>query len=263
MHALHLLCAAGDRSHPAGLRANASSAVTRLDELPEPFALNLTTASLLLTKRATLTAGQFAGIAASFSPAPDRQGDRILPGAFAASIAAWAARERTPPVLWDHCSDVVIGAILSMAETDRGLEVTGQLLEGNDQADQARELMALGALSLSIGALAEPGSILLADDGTRVLQVLDLIEISITPTPADARAMILASKSLAAGTQRDLQDALRERLGLSKRQAERLLKSGWAGLRLGDDANHEPETSEAELASIATRISALTNHLRS
>jgi HK97 family phage prohead protease len=225
--------------------------------------VNLTTASLLLTKRATLTAGQFAGIAASFSPAPDRQGDRILAGAFTASIAAWAARERTPPVLWDHCSEVVIGAILSMAETDRGLEVTGQLLQGNDQADQARELMQLGALSLSIGALAEPGSIVLAADGSRVLQVLDLMEISITPTPADAGALILASKSLAAGSQRDLQDALRERLGFSKRQAERLLKSGWAGLHQAGDYTHEPDQPEAELASIAARISGLTQSLRS
>jgi len=225
--------------------------------------VNLTTASLLLHKRAALSAGQFAGIAASFAPTPDRQGDRILPGAFTASIAAWADRGRWPPVLWDHNSGIVIGSVLSMAETDRGLEVTGQLLEGNDQADEARELMQMGALSLSIGAMAAPGTILLADDGTRVLQVLDLVEITITATPADAGALILASKSLATATQRDLQDALRERLGFSKRQAERLLKSGWAGLRHDDDSSHNTDLPDERLADIAALICTFTNSLRS
>lgn len=220
--------------------------------------MKLATAALQipLRKRAGLAERQFRGLASTFSRTPDRQGDRVAPGAFAKTIAAWKARGQNPPLLWDHMDGAVIGAVLSLKETAEGLEVVGELVGDDALADKARELLLLDTLSLSIGALVPVGTAELYDDGTRVLHQLDLLEVSIVAIPADAGAVIREAKSYR--TPRELQDALRNELGFSKRQAEALIKGGWKALQPGESA---PAPSPDVLAQASRYLTTLTQAL--
>jgi hypothetical protein len=87
--------------------------------------------------------GEFTAIAAVFGNV-DRDGDRIVKGAFADSIEAWNSTGRSVPLHWNHSSDPddIIGFVDpgSMVETDRGLVVDGQLdLGDSDRARKARD----------------------------------------------------------------------------------------------------------------------------
>jgi hypothetical protein len=78
-----------------------------------------------LTVKAVATAtdlGWFTAIAAVFGNV-DRDGDRIVKGAFAQSIEAWQRTGRTVPLHWNHSPDPddIVGHVVpgSMVETDR------------------------------------------------------------------------------------------------------------------------------------------------
>jgi HK97 family phage prohead protease len=91
----------------------------------------------------------------------DRDGDRIVKGAFAKTIDAWQDTGRTVPLHWNHSADPddVIGYVdpRSMVETDRGL-VVGQLdLENSERARQAWRAMKTAA-SACPSAISRRGS---------------------------------------------------------------------------------------------------------
>ena len=70
----------------------------------------------------------FAGYAAIFDR-PDRGGDVIRKGAFAASLEKGEA----VPLLWQHKSGAVIGRIEHLSEDKRGLRVIAELGEGAER----------------------------------------------------------------------------------------------------------------------------------
>ena len=98
--------------------------------------------------------GTFSGYAAAFNNI-DSWGDIIEPGAFRDTLAELKASGRKIPILWQHDPTKVIGAIdpADMYEDAKGLRFTkARLAIGVQQADEARKLMAMGALGgLSIG----------------------------------------------------------------------------------------------------------------
>lgn len=59
----------------------------------------------------------------------DREGDRIVRGAFGNSIDEWVDVGRAVPLHWNHQHDEVIGEVdpRSMTELSEGLEVSGRL----------------------------------------------------------------------------------------------------------------------------------------
>ncbi len=144
--------------------------------------------------------GQFTAIAAAYTV--DRERDRIIPGAFENTIAAWHASGRRIPLAWDHgrgASDV-IGSIdpQTMRETPEGLYVEGQLdLEDSETAREAWRSVKNNSIGLSFGYLAveeRPG-------GGRVTELgeLDLLEVSLTSVPMNASARILTAKAAVPG----------------------------------------------------------------
>lgn len=72
--------------------------------------------------------GVFEAIVAAYNV--DSVGDRIIPGAFADTLAAWKSSGDPIPVLWSHMShdpDMHIGWVLDAEERDEGLWVKAQI----------------------------------------------------------------------------------------------------------------------------------------
>jgi len=141
--------------------------------------------------------GTFTGLAATYGGAPDHQGDVIEYGAFAESILRWRELGDMPPIGLNHKYDkpnARIGKLTSLQEIEDGLLVTGRLNLKNDLAMATYASMLTGALdqlSIGYGVIKEYKR----PDGVNVLQKLDLIEVSVTPIPANPRARVLSVKS--------------------------------------------------------------------
>jgi HK97 family phage prohead protease len=153
-----------------------------------------------LTVKAVASAtdlGWFTAIAAVFGNV-DRDGERIIKGAFAHSIEAWQDTGRTVPLHWNHSADPddIVGHVVpgSMVETDRGLVVEGQLdLENSERARKAWRAMKTASIGLSFGYLTQKHR--KAADGANELLAIDLFEISLTPGPSNPSTAVLSMKS--------------------------------------------------------------------
>ncbi|KQX42420.1 hypothetical protein ASD04_00145 [Devosia sp. Root436] len=132
--------------------------------------------------------GEFEGYAAIFSEVLPRYGERVMPGAFTRTLAAFAGKKRLPPMFWNHKSDEPIGVWTSMTEDRRGLKVTGKLVTTTTRGAEVLEwLKADMPLGMSIGFRA------VADrqvKGIRELSEIDLIEVSLTANPASDNARV-------------------------------------------------------------------------
>lgn len=183
-------------------------------------------------------AGVFEGYASVFDVI-DNVNDRIVPGAFAASLAAWRAEGCYPPMLWQHDTKQPIGAWTEMREDGHGLYVKGRLFV--DEVARAREAYALlreGVVTgLSIGYRAR-GSYREAS-GARVLTEIELLEVSMVTFPANDRARIAPVKS-----EREFEAFLRE-AGFSRKQARGVIARGYKALFQRDAEEEDEETLEA------------------
>jgi HK97 family phage prohead protease len=141
--------------------------------------------------------GEFTGYAATFDGEPDLAGDIIAHGAFAQSIRDWKARETWPPLLWQHDTSTPaasLGVILDMKEDRRGLLIAGRLDLDHEPSVAVWRAMRSGRIttfSFAYVILEEHKR----DDGVNVLDVLDVLECSVTPNPANRNAQLVAVKS--------------------------------------------------------------------
>ena len=127
---------------------------------------------------------RFAGYAAVFDR-PDRGGDVVRKGAFAASLA----RGGVVPLLWQHRAGAVIGAVQHLSEDGRGLRVIAELGTSED-ARRAARLIESGKLDgLSFGYRVRAAG---EADGLRELTELELIEVSLVAEPMQVRARVHA-----------------------------------------------------------------------
>lgn len=186
----------------------------------------------------------------------------VAPGAFAERLADRKAQGRKVPCLWQHWWDEPIGVYegdlgdgLGLAEDDHGLKCEGRLLVEDDPlAARAYAHLKAGSVSgLSIGYYVLEDS-WNEKDRIRTLTKLDLQEISIVTFPAndDARVEEVRAK-LAAGqqpTQREVELALREKLGMSRVDAEAFAKGGYSQLSRRDGAG------DGDLSSLGSKLDA-------
>lgn len=134
--------------------------------------------------------GVFAGYASVFNVV-DSQHDMILPGAFASTLYG---RKREIKLLWQHDMREPIGVIEEVREDVNGLYVKGRLLMEIARAREAYSLLKKGVVSgLSIG-YSPLRYRLDADSGVRVLQSVDLWEISLVTFPANQAARVTVVK---------------------------------------------------------------------
>jgi hypothetical protein len=142
--------------------------------------------------------GSFTGYASTWTDAggPDRQGDIIARGAFAASVAAINSGARAVPVLAgdghaDMAPDRVVGRVVRAVEDNVGLWV--EAVYAADPGSQTiRAKVASGGLSMSVfgpilGSRPTPAG--------RELLAVDLIHVLLTAVPANSSAIIMSAKA--------------------------------------------------------------------
>jgi uncharacterized protein len=148
---------------------------------------------------------EIAGLASTWWGEPDAYGDVVQPGAFAASIA-----DRPTKFLFEHHTP--IGKQLELRETDEGLYGRWSVVDTTAGTD-AYKLAKAGVLdALSIGYI--PLEWETRADGVRVLQKVELYEVSAVAIPANENAVITQVKAATAeprAPRLNLSDELRRR----------------------------------------------------
>lgn len=112
----------------------------------------------------------------------DYGGDRVQRGAFKRTLAEWAAKGRSIPVLWSHDSETVpIGVVGKASESNNGLRVKATLfVEDNPLARSVYAAMKGGALQeFSFGyGVKDSKDTVEGGQQVRILKDLDLFEVS-------------------------------------------------------------------------------------
>lgn len=136
--------------------------------------------------------GTFEGYGSIFGNL-DSYGEKVMPGAFAESLARHRKEGTKPLMLWQHRTDEPIGVWEDLSEDGKGLKGTGRFVLETTRGREAYALLKAGALrGLSIGyreVEVEP------EGNNRLLKKLDLREISVVSFPANRRANVTAVKS--------------------------------------------------------------------
>jgi HK97 family phage prohead protease len=115
--------------------------------------------------------GWFTALAAVFGNV-DRDGDRIVKGAFAGSIEAWQSAGRTVPLHWNHSADPddIVGHVVPGGPLSSNVSSTSKAASGR----QAWTAMKTGSSGLSVGYLTQRQR--KAADGRNELLAVDLFE---------------------------------------------------------------------------------------
>lgn len=197
--------------------------------------------------KATDDSGVIEGYGSTFGGEPDSYGDVVMPGAFAESLVKHKRAGTMPLMLWGHQSgELPIGNWQDMAEDGKGLWVKGQL-DIEDPVGQRvhKALKRKSVRGLSIGYEVVESREDEKRRGVRLLEKLDLWEISPVNFPANRRATVTGVKGiLEAGNLPSLpefESFLRE-AGFSKSQATAIAGKGLAQLLRGEPGN----TTEAD-----------------
>jgi HK97 family phage prohead protease len=173
---------------------------------------------------------QIEGYAATFGNV-DSVGDIILQGAFVKSLAT-----NKPKMLWQHDKDDLIGVWNEYFEDSNGLFVKG-IFANTQCGNEARELAKIGAVSeMSIGY-----SVVKANyraDGVRILEELELREVSLVTFPANEKAKITRVKSLPQNV-REFEIFLRDVGGYSHKAAKSIAAKGFKSADCRDDTEDE------------------------
>lgn len=159
--------------------------------------------ALLSDRKFTESGMQFSGYASVFN-VRDGSSDVVLPGAFSNSIQKLRSEGRSLPMLLEHgLSPLVhdrlpIGVWVDFREDEKGLHVTGRLAP----TDRGREVYSLLSMDppaldgLSIGFYpVKWTSGKGADAPRRILEEVELAEISLVTFPANSKARVMSLHS--------------------------------------------------------------------
>lgn len=184
-------------------------------------------------------AGVIEGYASVFGGTPDLGGDVVLPGAFADSLVEHRRKGTRPLMFFGHrAHDLTIGNWSDVAEDGKGLKVVGELdMEDPFASKIHRKLKRKELRGLSIGYRVKSSQPDPKRPSVRLLEKLDLIEISIVTLPMNQRATIDAVKDILSDgdlpSLPEFEDLLRE-AGFSKSQAAAIANKGLAPLLRGE-----------------------------
>lgn len=145
--------------------------------------------------------GLFAALVSVFGNV-DRNGDRMMKGAFSRTLKEWMARGKPIPVVWSHDHmepDSFIGSVdpMDVKETEQGLVVAGKLdVDTNPKAAQIWQLLKDGRIDQWSFAYDPKGKRVSKQKGARrdILDV-DLFEVGPTLVGANADTRTLSVMS--------------------------------------------------------------------
>lgn len=186
--------------------------------------------------------GSFEGYASVFDVV-DQGLDVVSRGAFRKSIGSG----RPVKMLWQHDQSQPIGVFEEIREDEKGLFVKGRILREVQKGREAMALMRAGAIdSMSIGYKTKQAS---QEGGgsVRRLDELDLFEISLVTFPMLPDAVVTAIKSVDWTNKRDIEQALRDVLGLSQSEAKAFIAEGFAGLHAKRDVDNVADDEPGDL----------------
>jgi HK97 family phage prohead protease len=133
--------------------------------------------------------GVFRGRAAAYGNV-DEYNSVLLPGCFRKSLSDNPRRT----LLWSHRQDEPIG-VVELHEDARGIEARGELNLAVARAREIYELMRQGAVNgMSIGFI--PVEYDEREDGVVEFREARLVEVSLTPFPANSKAVVESVRSL-------------------------------------------------------------------
>lgn len=193
---------------------------------------------------------QFSGYGAAFGNI-DSYGDIIQKGAFKAYLSdIESGKQEWPAMLTQHggwavnANDLTpVGVYTDLKEDDFGLKTAGNLAP-TPRGNEIHTLMKMQprpAISgLSIGFYIrefEYGG--KNDPYNRLLKRIDLVEISIVTFPANGKARVSDVKSVRDMTDPEFEQALRDVLGLSQKEAKIVISRGFRALRADADAGSQ------------------------
>lgn len=191
------------------------------------FLHDLRLSTPLEVRSAPTNSGIIEGYASTFGGPPDAYGHIIEVGAFTQSLSALRRDGQSIPMLWAHDQKRPIGRWIELREDARGLFARGQLnLETQGGREAQAHTVAGDVTGLSIG-FSVPRDGVRREGAITFLTDIRLGEISVVAVPANGRARITGTKSLASKS--DLVDLLRE-TGLAKDAARRVAAGGWPAL---------------------------------
>ena len=136
---------------------------------------------------------RIAGYASIFGTA-DQGGDVVAKGAYANSLTRLARAGRSVKMLWQHDPAQPIGVWDDVREDEKGLFVSGRILDGVRKGGEALALLQAGALDgLSIGYRTVKAEARGASG--RTLTEIDLWEVSLVTFPMLPEARVAAPAS--------------------------------------------------------------------
>jgi HK97 family phage prohead protease len=151
----------------------------------------------------TVTDGRVVAGYASLFGIKDQGGDVVAKGAYAASLARLAARGGRVKMLWQHDPGLPIGVWDEVREDANGLWVKGRILTEVEKGREAAALLTAGAIDgLSIGYRTVKSE--RDGKGRRLLQELELWEVSLVTFPMLAQARVTAKSDAVSDVFRDL-----------------------------------------------------------
>lgn len=121
----------------------------------------------------------------------DSHNDIVLKGAFKETIQRFDSG-KIIPILWQHMQDKPIGIVDSIEEDEYGLYISARILKGIRYGQEAIELIKSHIIcGFSIGYNVINHKIDYESD-TRIINKIDLWEISVVTFPANSETLITA-----------------------------------------------------------------------
>lgn len=143
--------------------------------------------------------GRIEAYASVFDTA-DSYGDIVRRGAFKDTLAEWAEKGKTIPLLYGHNFNdpfMNIGGVVEAVEDERGLKITADLDMDNPSAVQVLNLIQKGRLNEMSFAFNYRDAGTITVDGEDFFEVrsVELYEVSVVPIGANRETEILSAKS--------------------------------------------------------------------
>jgi HK97 family phage prohead protease len=193
--------------------------------------------------------GELTGYFSTYQTVADFYGDCIAPGCFTETIKAWSEKGKHIPLVWNHNMDdpeMIIGQVDKIEDDEYGPLMTAHFYD-TPKAQAARNLMKEGSVyqfsyAFSVDSARKPNENEKAADPNinQVLEAVSLMEITITPTPAQPLAEMVSVKAGRRNSKAD-SDAIKE--------AIKLLQGVLGELEEAEDndpvGEDEPEVNEA------------------
>lgn len=166
--------------------------------------------------------GELTGYFSTYQPVADSYGDCVASGCFTETIKAWNEKGKHIPLVWNHNMDdpeLIIGQIDKIEDDEYGPLMTAHFYD-TPKAQAVRNLMKEGSVyqfsyTYSIDSAREPNENEKASDPNirQVLEAVSLMEITVTPTPAQPLSEMVSVKSGKRNSKKDA-DAIKQAITL-------------------------------------------------